>query len=78
MTLSGQNANGGYDYTITFGNNSRRAKRDGRNPSTGAFTSGQTTGIVDDSIEFDSGVGIIHQNIDSYKSANEIEASELS
>ena len=73
MGLSGQNANGGFDYTIGFGSTTKRAKRDGRNPSTGAFAPNQTTGAVDDNITVENGFGGMKVSIDSYKSQNEID-----
>lgn len=40
MSLTVNSTDSGYDYTITFGGSSRRAKRDGRRPA--------TSGIVGD------------------------------
>lgn len=73
MALSGLNANGGFDYTIEFGGTTKRAKRDGRNPSTGAFAPNQSTGTVDDNITVENGFGGMMLNIKSYKSQNEID-----
>lgn len=73
MGLSGQNANGGFDYTVVFGGTVKKAKRDGRNPSTGAFAPNQTTGAVDDNITVENGFGGMQLNIPSYKSQNEID-----
>lgn len=71
--LSGQNADGGFDYIIVFGSTTKRAKRDGRNPSTGAFAPNQTTGVVDDNIDVENGFGSVHLSIKSYKSQSEID-----
>lgn len=71
--LSGRNEDGGFDYIVVFGSTTKRAKRDGRNPSTGAFAPNQTTGVVDDNIEVEHGFGGVHLNIKSYKSQNEID-----
>lgn len=76
MQLTGENSNGSYDYTIVIGTSTTRAKRDGRNPSTGAFTSNQSTKVVEDSLTYETGVGAIKVNIESYKSNNEIEEFE--
>lgn len=73
MALSGQNANGGFDYTIRFGSTTKRAKRDGRNPSTGAFAPNQKTGAVADNISVEKGFGDMQLNIASYKSQSEID-----
>lgn len=44
--VTGSNGNGGYSYTITIGGNVRRTRRDGRNPSTGAYAPNTNTGVV--------------------------------
>lgn len=48
MTLSGNNSGNGFEYSVTVFTTVSKAKRDGRNPSTGAFTSGQSSRIVRD------------------------------
>lgn len=76
MTLSGQNANGGFDYTIEFGSTTKRVKRDGRNPSTGAFAPNQSTGAVADNITVETGVGKVKVSVSSYKALSETEEEQ--
>lgn len=45
--INGKNdANGGFDYLVTVDTFSRRAKRDGRVPTVGAFETNSTTNSV--------------------------------
>lgn len=45
--INGKNdANGGFDYLVSVDTFNRRAKRKGRNPSTGAFETNSTTNSV--------------------------------
>lgn len=76
MGLSGQNANGGFDYTIGFGSTTKRAKRDGRNPSTGAFAPNQSTGAVADNITVETGLGKVKVSVNSYKALSETEEEQ--
>lgn len=53
MKLEGKNDGNGYDYQITVVTTTTRAKRDGRNPSTGAFAPNQSAKSVRDNYVVD-------------------------
>ena len=51
MSLTVNSTENGYDYTITFGSQSRRAKRDGRRPATSGIVGNYENGY-DSTITF--------------------------